>query len=110
MSSSTVIPINTNVNPFPLQIPVSAGTVVSFRYTVTGSDGADFFVSIPSSPFSDSNYTVSVALVSTTDGYVGIICPIGGSNRTSSTFRVLTDIALSVGAVLEFQLAALSTS
>jgi hypothetical protein len=79
----------------------------AFRRTVVQpADGSDFIVAIPATPFFNGNYVVVPALVTSGDGSVPIRCPIDGVARTANAFRVVTDVSLSNGAVIEFSLLA----
>jgi hypothetical protein len=95
---STVIKINTNMNPAFATVPDSSGTgITSIRYTFTGGEGTSFNVPLPAAVNTD--YAIFVQLVSV-DQFVQILCPIAG--RTATQFQVTMTDVLAAGSIVEF--------
>lgn len=74
--------------------------IKDFIYTATGSEGSDFFISLPVTWANDSYY-VQLDLGGVTN-IVGIDLPnVAGSDRTTTQFRVVTTASLQSGDLLQ---------
>lgn len=77
------------------------GATTTFRYTATGGEGSDFFVSLPAARAND-DYAVMVAQAGVA-AILGIDLPdLAAGDRTTTQFRVVTSAAIQAGDQLDF--------
>ena len=74
--------------------------IQDFIYTATGSEGSDFFITLPVAWANDSYY-VQVDLGGVADSIAIDLPNIAGSDRTTTQFRVVTTASLQSGDLLQ---------
>ncbi len=80
------------------------GSARLVTYTATGVEGTDFFVTIGATLALDTYSVGLFSFESTTNVPVCAFPPGAGTNRTTTTFRVVTAAVMTVSDILVFQI------